>query len=457
MRNRLPFAYRIAPIVRVLQKVVWACQGVARIADLMVTSILEDLDRAFAGCCDALGVAGYGRVAVAANALRATTTFMSQAHARPALSETVDLLRRAGAHRPRPTRTTGRTAAQPRISVVMAVYNAAPFLRDAVSSILAQTCDDFELIVVDDASTDSSVDVLESFSDSRIRFIAHPSHQGPSLSRNDAIAVARGEYVAIMEADDISSPRRLAAQVRFLDSHPDVGLVGCSIYDNIDVDGSVLYTSRLAEDNETIHEMLLEKWCFLHPSIMFRKEVIDRVGAYRSQFDPAEDHDFILRVLDHYKAENLSEKLVSYRINPRSLSVTSHGYINALGEMAMRAAQERRQGLDENLDGALQQVHRGRGQHPAGLLPRMLLWWGNSLYVSHRYYGFGCRELYAGHFQSARNCFARSLRSNCLFLRSWVCLSLSFFPLAVEKLRFVFRSSMQYHDDLKGRRRSSAA
>src|SRR5206468_2510531 len=128
----------ITPIVRVLEKIVWACQGVARTADLMVTSILEDFDRAFAGWCDTLGVAGHGRVAVAPNALPALTTFMSQARARPALSETVDLLRRARAHRRRPTRTAGRTAPRPRISVVMAAYNAAPFLKDAISSILSQ-------------------------------------------------------------------------------------------------------------------------------------------------------------------------------------------------------------------------------------------------------------------------------------------------------------------------------
>ena len=122
--------------------------------------------------------------------------------------------------------------------------------------------------------------------------------------------------MAIMDAADISWPRRLAAQVNFLDSHSDVGLVGCSIYDNIDADGSVLYTSRLPEDNKPIQKMLLKGRCFLHSSIMFRKEMIDRVGGYRSQFNQAEDHDFVLRVLDHYKAENLNEKLVSCRIYP---------------------------------------------------------------------------------------------------------------------------------------------
>ena len=87
------------------------------------------------------------------------------------------------------------------------------------------------------------------------------------------------------------APTRLERQVAFLDSNPLVGLVGCGVYDNIDASGAVLYTSYLPEDNETIQRTLVERWCFLHPSIMFRRALYERVGGYREEFEPAEDHD----------------------------------------------------------------------------------------------------------------------------------------------------------------------
>ncbi|HSS98043.1 MAG TPA: glycosyltransferase, partial [Terriglobales bacterium] len=194
------------------------------------------------------------------------------------------------------------TTTPPRVTVVMAVYNVAQFLRDAVDSVLAQTYRNFELIIVDDCSTDRSAEILKIISDPRVRVITHTENKGAALSRNDALEHARGEMIAIMDADDICAPNRLEAQVAFLDTHPQVGLLGCGIYNVIDADGAVLYTMYQPEHNGTIQRTLMGKWCFLHPSIMFRREFYKLVGGYRKPFEPAEDHDFILRVLEHCQA-----------------------------------------------------------------------------------------------------------------------------------------------------------
>jgi glycosyltransferase involved in cell wall biosynthesis len=336
-----------------------------------------------------------------------------------------------------------------RVSVVMAVYNAAKYLRESVDSILSQTFRDLELIVVNDASTDASAEILQAFDDPRIRVITHATNQGAAASRNDALAAARGDFVAIMDADDISAPSRLEVQVSFLDSHPDVALVGCAVYDNIDDQGSTLHTSHLPEDNDAIQRTLVERWCFLHPSIMFRKEVYEQVGGYRNEFEPAEDHDFILRVLDRHKAHNLPVKLVRYRINPKGLSVVGHDYIDAFGFAAMRLARQRREGRGEDLSRELNTLMELKYKRKTlGFWCRAITAWRDSYYASRRYYGFGCRELCAGNLKEARKCFARSLGANYLFVKSWICLPLSLFPFLVERARFAFPASLRHNDEL---------
>ncbi len=340
------------------------------------------------------------------------------------------------------------TPATPRVTVVMAVYNAAQFLHDAVASVLAQTYRDFELILVDDSSSDDSLSILQSFGDPRMRIIRHRANIGAALSRNDALHAARGELVAIMDADDVCAPIRLERQVAFLDANPLVGLVGCGVYDNIDANGAVLYTSYLPEDNETIQRTLVERWCFLHPSIMFRRSLLESVGGYRKAFEPAEDHDFILRILEHCQAHNLYEHLISYRLNPKGLSVIGHRFINELGEAAMRLAQRRRSGKPEDFEAEVARLLelKRRRKKPRGLSGAMQSW-RDSLYAANRYYGFGCRELCAGHLERARQCFVRSLRTNGLFVKSWIGVALSLMPFAASRLKFVFQSSMRQCND----------
>lgn len=344
----------------------------------------------------------------------------------------------------------------PTVSVVMTVFNGERFLREAVESILDQSFRDFEFIIIDDGSTDSSASILESYcdQDARVR-VCHQENRGIVESLNRGCGLARGKYIARMDADDVSTPTRLERQLAFLDENPLVGLVGCGIYDNIDASGAVLHTSYLPQDNETIQRTLLERWCFLHPSIMFRGVLHELVGGYRKEFESAEDHDFILRILEHCQAHNLHERLISYRLNPRSLSVACHQYQNELGDAAMRLAHRRRNGRPEDLEAEMPRLlELKRRRKDTGGLPGVVQAWRDSLYAANRYYGFGCRELCAGHCDRARRCFVRSLRTNALFVKSWIGAALSLMPFVASRVKFAFRSSMQQYNDLSWLRSS---
>jgi len=319
----------------------------------------------------------------------------------------------------------------------MAAYNAAPYIHEAAASVLTQTYRDFELIVVDDSSTDDTPAILQSMSDPRLRVIRHETNVGAALSRNDALLAARGELIAIMDADDVCAPTRLERQVAFLDAHPDTGIVGCGVYDNIDTDGKVLCSSFLPREDEWIQRAILVEWCFLHSSITFRKSLYERVGGYRAVFEPAEDHDFVLRVLEHTRAHNLNEGLVSYRINPKGLSVLGHLYSKQLRDTATRLAFRRRSGQPEHLDREMPRIlqlreRRKPAQSFAGFFER----WSDSLFTARRYYEFGRSEMRAGRGIRARRCFAKSLLANGLLAKSWAGMALSMATLVAGKFRF---------------------
>jgi glycosyltransferase involved in cell wall biosynthesis len=326
----------------------------------------------------------------------------------------------------------------------MAVFNATPFLREAVESILAQTYRDFELIAVDDASSDGSLSVLRSFDDPRIRLLRHECNQGASISRNEAISIARGEFIAVMDADDICTSTRLERQVAFLDSHSTVGLVGCGVYETLDINGEVLRTSRLPVDNNEIQRSLMHEWCFLHSSIMFRRVLFEIVGGYAQAFEPVEDHDFVLRLLEHCEAHNLREALVSYRFNPTGLSVRGRSDIEILRSSAILLAHRRRSGSSEDREATICRILEIKKQHRASLgLAGVIERLSRSFDAAGRYYAIGCTELCASRLDTARRCFWHSVSANRFFVKSWMGVGLSFMPSVAERAKIFFRATMQ--------------
>jgi len=207
----------------------------------------------------------------------------------------------------------------PRVSVVMAVYNAERYLNDAIRSILGQTYDDFEFIIIDDGSTDRSPAMLKSFAEGDRRLNVHRQpNSGLIASLNKACGLAQGAYVARMDADDISLPRRFEKQVQYLDAHKEIGVLGTWIQD-IGADGQPGPIWPLPTNPTTIRWFFMFGNCLAHPSVMMRRELIQRL-AYRAEAVHVEDYDLWIRASSVTGVANIPEVLLKYRVLSRSVS-----------------------------------------------------------------------------------------------------------------------------------------
>jgi glycosyltransferase involved in cell wall biosynthesis len=208
----------------------------------------------------------------------------------------------------------------PKISVILPVYNAQSYLPESIESILNQSFEDFELIMINDGSTDDSLSIMESYKDQRIRII-NQTNAGLPISLNRAIAITKGEYLARQDADDISLPARLAKQVSYLDAHPQCALLGTwaqILVENIPTDRSLSHPHL----NGDIQLKLLFFNCFVHSSVMIRKSALETTGLYPEEKEkfPPEDYDLWLRIAKHWEVANLPEVLLQYRELPNSIS-----------------------------------------------------------------------------------------------------------------------------------------
>ncbi|MGD9644903.1 MAG: glycosyltransferase family 2 protein [Pirellulales bacterium] len=203
------------------------------------------------------------------------------------------------------------------VAVLMAVHNGLPYLPAAVDSIVAQTLRDWKLVIVDDGSTDGSPDYLRRLDDPRIHVITQ-ANQGLGLALNTGLAACDAPLVARMDADDIAHPTRLAEQVAFLRSHPEVGLLGTQI-ERLGArrigTASVVATSH----RSIVRDLLDGKPAMYHPTIMFRTDLAREIGGYWSKV-LGEEWDFFLRMADRAELANLDRVLLSYRIHTGSLT-----------------------------------------------------------------------------------------------------------------------------------------
>ncbi len=210
----------------------------------------------------------------------------------------------------------------PLVSVVMPLFNAEAYVKQAVESILRQTLQCWELVVVDDGSTDRSRQLVADFDDPRIRLHAHTSNAGISEALNTGIGVAGAPIIARMDADDVSAPTRLEQQLAYLEGHPAVAAVGCSLA-LIDQSGERLGSYPLLTRNEDLRRLLTLQGPFAHGSVMFRRRAFDDVGPYLSAQQPAEDYGLWLRIARAYPIANLPLELYSLRITDTSVSATN--------------------------------------------------------------------------------------------------------------------------------------
>ena len=210
---------------------------------------------------------------------------------------------------------------RPRVSVLMPVYNAERYLAEAVESVLGQSFTDFELLVVDDGSTDGSLALLRRYAegDRRVQVVSRPN-TGYLVALNQMLAVAQGELIARMDGDDVALPERFARQVAFLDAHPDVVCVGGAAL-LIDEGGRMLNELPRPVDDALIQEAALRgDTPIIHPSAMMRLADARAVGGYRETTYLAEDLDLWLRLGERGRLANLPEVVVKYRMHERSVS-----------------------------------------------------------------------------------------------------------------------------------------
>jgi glycosyltransferase involved in cell wall biosynthesis len=206
---------------------------------------------------------------------------------------------------------------EPRISVVMAVYNGEHYLREAVDSILGQTFQDFEFIIVDDGSTDATPAILGSFTDPRLVRLRNQGNIGLTRSLNRGLAAARGEFIARMDADDVALPRRLEKQVEYLSLHHHVGLLGTDGYFCSRKTGEKRRFSFKASDGWMRWELLFIN-VLVNPTIMFRKELLKSVGKYDESFRYAQDYELCTRIAKVTKIDTLNEPLFEYYVDDNS-------------------------------------------------------------------------------------------------------------------------------------------
>lgn len=236
----------------------------------------------------------------------------------------------------------------PVISVVMSVFNGERFLSEAMSSILDQSFTRFEFIVINDGSTDRSDEILESYrsKDSRIQ-IVHQANCGLVDSLNRGCDLARGEYIARMDADDVAMRDRLMSQIRFMEMHPEVGVVGGDV-EFIDANGRLLNIPKSPLIRRDYARALLDRCVLWHPTVLMRKATFISVGGYRNVVD-AEDYDLWLRIAEQSRLANLEEVLLRYRLHPGQVSA-ARCKEQSLGALAaLTSARIRRSGSPDPL------------------------------------------------------------------------------------------------------------
>lgn len=261
----------------------------------------------------------------------------------------------------------------------MSVFNGTPYLPQAIDSVLGQTFREFELIIVNDASTDATSKILRSYQDSRIMMMENERNLGLATSLNHALGVARGEYIARQDADDISYPDRFASQVALLDAHPQVGVVGATV-EWIDEQGNPTQIWRKCYTNAEIQENLLRFCCLVHGSTMYRSQAIRDMGGYDEKMRTGQDYDLWLRMSEGWDIVCLPEVLYQYRKHAEMASIKQHNQQSENAKTSLQRAIERR------LSNARLALPGGQASAPARLqemdrrqLSQRYLWWSAGL------------------------------------------------------------------------------
>lgn len=203
-----------------------------------------------------------------------------------------------------------------KVSIIMAVYNAENYVVESVQSALSQTHENLELIICNDGSKDKSMAVLSAMSDRRIKIIENESNLGVSETRNRCLQITQGDFIAILDSDDIWNPEKLEKQLRFLQCNPKIAIVGTQVTE-IDLHGAETGERDYPLKHRAIMDFSIWACPFLHSSILVRKEAM---LPYRTGTKQAEDWELEYNILARSRGANLAERLVQYRVHNKNLT-----------------------------------------------------------------------------------------------------------------------------------------
>jgi len=285
----------------------------------------------------------------------------------------------------------------PAVTVLMPVYNADRFAAQTLDSILAQTFGDFEFLIINDGSTDRSLEILQGYArrDHRIRLVSRPN-TGYAVALNEGLGLARGEFVARIDADDLADPRRLELQVERMRREPELVALGSNAL-AMDEDGRLLGDYLVPLTHEEIEANHLRGSSTIHhPAVMLRPEAVKRVGGYRAELMPCEDFDLWLRLGEVGRLANLPEKLLTKRLLVGSAVARNLAKQEKLVKAIVREAWQRR-GLRGDPE-----LRQNRPLRPVDL-----------------YRQWGWMALRARHLPTSRRYAARAILSRPLDTESW--------------------------------------
>jgi glycosyltransferase involved in cell wall biosynthesis len=224
----------------------------------------------------------------------------------------------------------------PKITVLMPAYNTGKYIHEAISSVLEQTFTDFELLIINDGSTDYTLDVINTFTDARIRVI-NQDNKGVANALNNGLNNARAPYIARFDADDVCYPNRLQVQYDFITAHPDYSIIG-SACDYADVNGEYVFTYQpIAYSNAEIQQLDYKICPFIHSGVFYKKDVVLSAGGYNEHAYTFEDHFLWANILKNEKACNLQQSLIKVRWNPESITIDEKWRTNTFRKIKYNA------------------------------------------------------------------------------------------------------------------------
>ena len=303
------------------------------------------------------------------------------------------------------------TASTPTVSVVIPTYNAEADLQTCIDSILNQSFEGFEIVVVDDGSTDDTLQILKGYEDDRIRIIERENETGITSAINRGVEESRGHYIARHDADDYSSPERFERQVEYLDNHEDVALLGTGAWLVNNNRGRLI--QRRVLERPSVDDLINHNH-YVHGSVMMRADALESVKAYDEDlFATTEDYDLWLRLAAKFPVRNLDEPLYNFRIHDDSIygsqlrEVKLYHFLaimRARGDLSESLAEEIR---DNGVDGLYDNLPKDLRQEFHAEMGQELI----------RY----------GHFKEGRNHCLKALRfSRYTAVMAWLMLFLSF-------------------------------